>query len=275
MVVSPQGEHIDQATKVLPPVAFYKTQRWLLGNAWYRPPDPELLVGDPSFHQERVLSSQRERLVNRLCGKGGHSGPAGCTSPCTYPPQSPSSRVLGVPPLPLLPPTGPITSKGSPRVSGNTLDTSSWPHRPPWKALPTTVALENRGLTWKAMSPESVKKLISNLWVESVVRIRSVAGGSQPQRGRLLLVFSSICMSLHSQAPARGQTPCTEGFELKSKHRGQSPRGLQPPSSPPSVLFIQGHPLPPSPRPPLPCCSGCSGPTLPPQPLCLGAEEKL
>lgn len=127
------------------------------------------------------------------------------------------------------------------------LDTSSCPHRPPWKALPTTVALENRGLTWKAMSPASVKKLISNLWVESVIRVRSVAGGSRPQRGRLLLLFSSICMSLDSQAPARGQTPCTEGFELKAKHRGQSPRGLQPPSSPSSVLFIQGHRLPPSP----------------------------
>lgn len=74
------------------------------------------------------------------------------------------------------------------------------------------------------MSPASVKKLISNLWAGSVVRARSGAGGSlpRPQEGGLLLIFSSICMSLYSQAPARGQAPCTEGFELKAKHRGQS-----------------------------------------------------
>lgn len=166
--------------------------------------------------------------------------------------------VPGVPPLPLLPPTGYITSKGSPKVSGNTLDTSSCPHRPPWKALPTTVALENRGLTWKAMSPASVKKLISNLWVESVVRVRSVTEASlpRPRGGTVLLIFPSIRMSLYSQAPARGQAPCTEGFELKAKHRGQRPRGLPPPTSPPSRLFIEGHRPTPSPRSPPPCYSG-------------------
>lgn len=57
----------------------------------------------------------------------------------------------------------PVTSKGSPSTSGKTLDTSSWPQWPPWKVLATMVALENRGLMWKTMSPVSDRKLISNL----------------------------------------------------------------------------------------------------------------
>lgn len=90
-----------------------------------------------------------------MAGTQGHSfhtgGPGTSTGTQALPPGHP----------PGLPAS--ITSKGSPSASGKTLDTSSWPQRPPWKALPTMVALVKRGLTWKAISPVSDRKLISNL----------------------------------------------------------------------------------------------------------------
>lgn len=124
-----------------------------------------------------------------------------------------------------LPSPAPGTSKGSPSTSGKTPDTSSWPQRPPWKVLPTMVALEKRGLTWKAMSPASDRKLISNLWgchggCETAdgweVTHPRPRGGPRGGRGTLL-VLSRVRVSLDQQAPARGQAPCTEGFKLRAK----------------------------------------------------------
>lgn len=166
-------------------------------------------------------------MEERKAQQGGH-----CTNPYTYPPQSPSPLALGTPPPPLLPPTGPITSKGSPRVSGKTLDTSSCPQRPPWKALPTTVALENRGLTWKAMSPASVRKLISNLWARSVLRVRSVAGGSRPRPQVRRKVLT--CPLQHPHVPVLSGSSLGPGLlhrrlQTAGKAQGTEPHGLQPP----------------------------------------------
>lgn len=61
MVVIPQGNTLARYAKALPPNAFYKTQHWLLGKAQDGPPDPEFPAGDPSFLQEKVVGSLREK----------------------------------------------------------------------------------------------------------------------------------------------------------------------------------------------------------------------
>lgn len=256
----------------------------LLGKAEYGLPDPEFPAGDPSFLQGREIGSQREKHPSEQIWEPRKGRPPRLSREAIAPTHVNIHNSLfsigpGTPSPPLLPPTGPITSKGSPRVSGNKLDTSSCPQRPPWKALPITVALENRGLTWKAMSPESVKKLISNLWVRSVLRVRSVAGGSLPwpqeEREALTCPLQYLHVPVLSGS-SLGPGPLHRRLRTEGKKtQGTEPHRLQPPTSPPRVLFIQEYPFPPSPRPPPQCCSGWGGPeTLPPQSLCLGSEEK-
>lgn len=118
----------------------------------------------------------------------------------------------------------PITSKGSPSTSGKMLDTSSWPQRPPWKAFPTMVTLEKRGLMWKAMSPVSDKKLISNLGGimratgSRVVTLPKAEDGT-PAGVLPLPVLPSIRVCPDQQAPAWGQAPGTEGFKLREQRQ--------------------------------------------------------
>lgn len=129
------------------------------------------------------------------------------------------------------------------------------------------------------MSPESVKKLISNLWAggecgqgqERGWRVPTLA----PEREALTCLLQHLRVPVQSGS-SQGPGPLHRRLRTEGKTQGTEPQRAATSYLPSKCAINPGTLVPTKPEASISVLLwGVVGSTLPPQPLCLGSEEKL